>query len=156
MAVQFEEQTSNGVYGPAHVFKCGTEHSLFIEKQPTLAVRQFFSWSQNGTVEVYGGRQGREVRVDCWVHDTTFSSLQAIDAYLAVLDEMAGQYGRVTLTVPVSQTLTRDDCRFVGFVRKPFNGQQHPEPLPAIGVHSTSYGDWHIAGTLVFFQLFTG
>lgn len=156
MAVQFEEKTGTGAYAPAHIFKCGTEHSLLIEKQPSLAVRQFFSWSQKGMVEVYGGQQGREVRVECWVHDSTFTNLTDIDAYLAILDGMAGQYGRITLTIPTAQTLTRDDCRFVGFARKPFNGQENPEPIPAIGVHAASYGNWHIAGTLVFFQLFTG
>lgn len=134
------------------IIKCGSEHSLFIEQPPELAVRRFFSWNQSGTIELFGGRMSRPIFIECWIHDSAFTDVKDIDDYIKTLDLMGGDYVRVNL-VAAGETMVRDDCRFVGFVRKPFDGQRLPQPIPAIGTHGSSYGDWHICGELHFVQL---
>lgn len=136
--------------------KCGNEHSLFYEEPPELAVRQFFSWAQRGVVEIFGGQAGRPIAIDCWVHDRSFNNLTAIDKYLGELDKLAGEFGELSITTTAgggTSKLIRKNCRFIGFKRKPFNGQEWPSPLPAIGPDTSTYGYWHIAGELHFYQL---
>ena len=134
-------------------FHAGDTHSLIIEQPPGLAIRQFYSWAQNGVVEVLGGRGGRAFVIECWIHDQTLTTLQLLDDHLLGVDRDAGMFGNLKLTVG-SQTLQRNNCRFIGFQRVPFDGQRRAEPLPVLGVHDPSaYGAWHIAGELHFFQL---
>lgn len=133
-------------------FKCGNEHSLFCEAPPTLAVRQFFSWGQKGLVEIYGGQAGRPFYVYCWLHDTSFSSIGELDKYLLYLDKLAGTFGTVQM-LSGGGMMQRYSCRFLGFRRIPFPGQDHPQILPVLGPDTSSYGNYHIAGELHFFQL---
>lgn len=144
------------VKGSFAAFKCSNEHSLINEQPPGLAVRQFYSWAQNGVIEILGGRMGRALIVECWIHDSTFTTLALLDAYLVTLDNMAGAFGELKLVAVDSSDIRRDSCRFIGFKRIPFDGQRRPEPIPAIGVFDpSSYGGWHLAGELHFFQLTT-
>ena len=138
-------------YGSYVAFKCGNEHSLFIEQPPALATRQFFSWAQKGVVEIFGGQTVRPIAVEVWIHDSTFTTLALLDAALIALDAKAGEFGDVRITTP--ETITRTDVRFVGFHRVPFEGQKQPAPILAQGVSNVSYGNWHIAGELHFLQL---
>jgi len=135
--------------------KCGNEHTLLEEMPPDLAIRQFFSWSQRGLVEVFGGQAGRAMRVQCWIHDASFSSLTALDSYMKTLDMMSGDFGKlsITSTLATGGTIIRENVRFMGFHRTAFNGREVAEPIPAIGVHGSNYGAWHIQGEMHFYQL---
>lgn len=144
------------IKGSFEIFLCGDEHSLIIEQPPGLAIRSFYSWAQNGMIEILGGRMGRAIMVECWIHDSTFATLSDLDDHLIALDERAGAFGELKLIAIDASELRRDNCRFIGFNRVPFDGQRRPEPLPAIGVTDpATYGYWHIAGELHFFQLIT-
>lgn len=136
---------------------CGNEHDLIVEEPPQINIRQFYSWTQNGIVEIFGGRGGRPLVIYCWIHDSSFRNYSAIDNYMKSLDQRAGEFGqlRVSTTVTGSQSVAvRDNCRFIGFRRTGFPGQSSPQPILAIGTFdTTAYGSWHIAGELHFYQL---
>lgn len=132
-------------------FYCESTHGLICESPPELAIRQYYSWGQLGVVEILGGRMGRPLYVDCWIHSQTFVSVAAIDEYLKSLDRKVGEVGTLELTITGS-VITRPNCRFVGFKRVPFRGQERPEILQVVGPNTASYGSWHIAGELHFFQ----
>jgi hypothetical protein len=137
-------------------FKCGNTHKVMVEESPKVALRTFFSWSQRGVIEIYGGKADRHIVIYCWIHDKGFAKLVDIMKYLESLDMRVGEFGELVVTIPAqggTATITRKNCRFMGFQRIPFDGQDYPEPLPALGTHDTNYGGWHIAGELHFKQL---
>jgi hypothetical protein len=133
-------------------FKCDDTHSLFIDSQMQIATRDFFSWGQKGQVQVYGGQTSRDFYINCWIHHPEIQDLTGLDAVLLSMDGRTGEFGRVIVTVGTS-VIRRENCRFMGFERIPFPGQEHANGIPVIGPNTTTYGGWHIAGNLHFRQL---
>jgi hypothetical protein len=117
-----------------------------------IATRDFFSWGQKGQVQIYGGQTSRDIYIHCWIHHPEIQTLTELDAVLLSMDQRTGEFGRVTVTVG-SSAIRRENCRFMGFERIPFQGQDHACGIPVIGPNTTVYGGWHIAGNLHFRQL---
>lgn len=148
MAISFKGKT----------FKCGKEHSMVIEEPPKLAVANFHSWNIRGEIETYGGQGGRPLMIQCWIHDAGFTSMRLIAAYLKELDILAGEFGQLQYVQEYGTrgTINYKNCRFLGFRRVPFPGQEHPTPIEAVGPHGSGYGAYHVAGELWFYQLLIG
>lgn len=133
-------------------FNCTNTHSLICEDPVSIQTRDFFSWGQKGQVQIYGGQSGRELYVYCWLHHPELSSVQLMDNYLLTLDKRTGEFG--TLVVTTGQNvMRRQNCRFMGFERQAFSGQEHPGIIPVIGPDIATYGAFHIPGVLRFRQL---
>lgn len=139
------------------VFKAGNLHTLPVDEPPQVAIRRFYSWTQNYTTEIFGGRMGRPFFVEVWINDPSFTDAIEIDNYLKELDQSAGEHGRFEMdengNFTEGQVIARENCTFMGFKRKPFDGQRLPTPLVAVGTHNPNYGNMHICGELHFFQL---
>jgi hypothetical protein len=118
----------------------------------SIATREFFSWGQKGQVQIYGGQSGRDLYISCWIHHPEIQTLAALDSNLLAMDSRTGEFGRLVVTVG-TEVLTRENCRFMGFERVPFQGQEHAGGIPVIGPNTTTYGAYHIAGNLHFRQL---
>jgi hypothetical protein len=118
----------------------------------SIATREFFSWGQNGQVQIYGGQSGRDLYISCWIHHPEIQTLAMLDSNLLAMDKRTGEFGRLTITVN-GEVLKRENCRFLGFERVPFPGQEDAGGIPVIGPNTATYGAYHIAGNLHFRQL---
>jgi|688.fasta_scaffold02433_22 hypothetical protein len=133
-------------------FKCEDTHSLIIDSPMEIATRDFFSWGQKGQVQIYGGQTSRDIYIYCWIHHPEIQNLLALDSVLLAMDQRTGEFGRLLVSASGS-VMRRENCRFMGFERIPFPGQDHAGGIPVIGPNTTTYGGWHIAGNLHFRQL---
>jgi hypothetical protein len=133
-------------------FYCEGTHSLIIDSQMEIATREFFSWGQKGQVQIYGGQSGRDLYINCWLHHPEIQTITALDALLLNYDKRTGEFGRLVVTVG-TDVIRRENCRFMGFERIAFPGQEHAGGIPVIGPDKQTYGAFHICGNLHFRQL---
>jgi hypothetical protein len=127
-------------------------HGLASEGPVELFARRTHFYGLQGMSEIIGGRGGRPLSVDIWMHDE-YTNLSDLKTVLVALDKRIGEYG----TLEIIDTPETDDntdyqqVTFLGLERLPLGNRNDTGPLKDTA--ETVDGGWFQNGRLHFMQL---
>ncbi len=116
-------------------FKCGDVHGAPMTKKPAHMTNRRFQWGKRVATERTAGNGPREITVEAWLNDSSFTTFEQIDDYLTTLDRMIGQHGLLSVTFN-SETIVYDQCTFEGAERQ---DRCRPDPSGVINGTMNSY-----------------
>lgn len=148
----------------AHQIACRDRHAAPVLGSPTAHVRRAKFFGEVGEAEVTGGRTGRPISVECWIHDKTWTGKAGSDKLEKYFEQSLysriGTQGALQFTglyqhsfldctldsvERVEQFPPRiDDVGLLGFEFVKKNGDLVPTPRRGI---------WYTVAILNFYQL---
>lgn len=137
---------------------CGDYHGQPMVASPKAETRRFFQFGTLGNTEIFGGRSGRPIRVDCWLSDPSFTSPTEVANYLERLDQFVGEHGALEIQANNSagQYLyekTFQNCTLQIVERQAPPGQAGFAILPDLIGGTVGPGSWWAPIALIFMQL---
>lgn len=136
MAIQFAGKSVPGTHGIAQ-----------LGPQELTRMSTNF-WALHGECEIIGGRRGREIVIEMWVHNK-YASAANLEATLRNIELELGWHG--TLEVTGTNPQIFDQCTFTQLERVPFEGRADAAPLDDVA--GTVDGGWVQPIKLHFRQL---
>ena len=132
-------------------------HGEVVAPSPKVQLASKYLWGLKGNVTIIGQQTTRELTVNLWLNDPTWTDVKNLYDFLAgTLELLVGAYGSLNLTNdtegywPTHQYQTFSNLLFAGYENVPFPGQEFPTAVKDEA--GTLYRSGQYAGNLTWLQ----
>jgi hypothetical protein len=134
---------------------CGDLHGAPVVGVPALKVHRRYFFGNDGEVEIFGGKGGRQITLNAILNNTTWANTWNAYNYIKTsLDGGIGVNGVVEVTFPDSAKAVFEKCTFDRYELVPQPGHQMAAPLlDGTGSLNGVADTWWVELNLYFYQL---